>query len=214
MENYVFDTNLFFNMEAGFGLGEKTETVVRSFTKIAINLKEKKVAEFFTSPRVADEFLSFFKNKKQLFIKEFLSVVTIKSPQIANVNLSAAIFYQLIREVKERNKRALKIGEEQLKQLGEAFLKKEISTRRDLAEKSGLIVKNYRQRFRNATRAGFIDSLADFDLILLAKELGAYLITSDEGVIRWGRLFGVREVPAETLSSRLQLLLRYHQGQD
>ena len=213
MENYVFDTNLFFNMEAGFGLGKKTETAVRFFTQTAIRLKEKKVAEFFTSPRVANEFLSFFENKKQLFIKKFLSAVTIKSPQITNINLSATIFYQLIQETKERNKRALKIGEEQLKQLGEALFKKKISTKRDLAEKSGSIIKNYRQRFRNATRTGFIDSLADFDLILLAKELDAYLITSDEGVVRWGRLFGVKEVLAETLSSRLQLLLHHHQEQ-
>jgi len=211
MENYVFDTNLFFNMEAGFDLGQKTEMVVRNLTQIIIELRKTHRAEFFTSPRVVEEFLSFFPNKNQTFIKNFISAVTVKSPQVDKINLPARTFYHLIREMRERNRQAMKIGNEQLKKLGEMVFREKVNTKRELMEKSGPIIKNYRQRIRNATRTGFIDSLADFDLILLAKELDAYLVTADEGVRRWGRIFGTKEVLAKTLSARLNLLR--HQGQ-
>ena len=47
MERYVLDANLFFNMEAGLGLGEKTESVVKNLTSIAKKLKTNKKSEFF-----------------------------------------------------------------------------------------------------------------------------------------------------------------------
>ena len=51
-----------------------------------------------------------------------------------------------------------------------------------------------RARYRNATRTGYLDSLADLQLILLAVEQGATLVTEDEGVRTWGRLLGATEM--------------------
>jgi len=67
MENYILDTNLFFNMEAGLNMGKKTEEVVRKVTEIGKKLKKLKQAEFYMPPRTIDEFLSFFKEKNQQF---------------------------------------------------------------------------------------------------------------------------------------------------
>lgn len=55
-------------------------------------------------------------------------------------------------------------------------------------------IKKFRERYRNATRTGFLDSLADLDLIMLAKETGGVIVSADEGVIKWARIFGVREM--------------------
>ncbi|MBI2034587.1 MAG: hypothetical protein HYT11_02535, partial [Candidatus Levybacteria bacterium] len=50
MDRYVLDTNLFFNMEPGLGLGKKTEEVVMATTLGIKKLKEKAMAEFYMPP--------------------------------------------------------------------------------------------------------------------------------------------------------------------
>ena len=66
MDTYILDTNLFFNMEAGLNLGQKTEEVVKNLTTAAKKLQETKEATFLLPPRVVDEFLSFFEDKLRL----------------------------------------------------------------------------------------------------------------------------------------------------
>ena len=68
-------------------------------------------------------------------------------------------------------------------------------------------INNFRDRYRNATRTGFLDSVADLDLIVLSKEVDGFLVTSDEGVLSWGRTFGIKEMPASIFRKRLEDLL-------
>ena len=65
----------------------------------------------------------------------------------------------------------------------------------------GPSIKNFRERYRNATRFGFIDSLADLDIIMLAMELDGTIVSSDEGLILWARSFGVKEILPKTFGS-------------
>ena len=60
-------------------------------------------------------------------------------------------------------------------------------------------IKNLRREYRVALREGVIDSKEDFDLILLAKELDAYLATSDQGLVTWARKLGINCIGAEEL---------------
>ena len=71
----------------------------------------------------------------------------------------------------------------------------------------GNYIKKFRERYRNATRTGFIDSLADFECIALAKTLDGYLVSTDEGLLSWGRKFGIKEIPAVAWKKRMDLLL-------
>ena len=79
--------------------------------------------------------------------------------------------------------------------------------KKDFQIKIGATIKNFRNRYRNATRTGFLDSVADLDLIVLAFEQEAFLVSSDEGVLKWGRIFGVKEMPSEVFQKRLGALL-------
>ena len=117
MDNFVLDTNLFFNMEADLGLGKKTEEVTINLTKIIKILKKEKKADFFMPPKAVDEYLSFFpacrqvgEEKDRLFIKEFLSVITVKSPDITKINFPASIFYKLVGDIRARSYRGLNIA--------------------------------------------------------------------------------------------------------
>ncbi len=194
MNIYILDTNLFFNMEAGLGLGSKTEEVVRTLTSGIKNLSAQKKAEFYTPPRIVEEFLSFFEDKEQEFIQDFLKVVSVKSPHIHDITIPAAVFYQMVDDIRTRSYRGLTIGDESIQQAGKTMAGKQVLQKKDFEMAIGPVVKNFRDRYRQATRFGFLDSLADLDLIILARELNGMLVSADEGVIRWGRVFGIKEI--------------------
>jgi len=196
MEKYILDANLFFNMEAGVDLGIKTQDVVVNITKIAKRLKEEKKADFIIPPRVVDEFLSFFEDKNQPFIKNFLSTITIKSPDISKTETSTNVFYLLIDEIRQRSYRGLNIGEEEIEKAGRLMVDQKNLSKKEFEIKIGEVIKKFRERYRTATRVGFLDSVADLDLIILAKEQDGVLVTTDEGVLKWARIFGVKEMPA------------------
>lgn len=207
MENFIIDTNFFVNLEIKSGLGKNPKEIVINFTHLARRLKKEKLAEFFMPPRIIEEFLQFFEKKD--FVDDFLSLITIKSPEVDKIQFSARVFYQLIDEVRKRAYRGLTIGEESVvngarKMLG---LTKNKLNKVEFEKTIGETIRNLRERYRQATRFGFLDSVADLDLIVLTKELNGFLISSDEGVIRWGRIFGVKELPPSLFQSRLMSLL-------
>jgi len=210
MEKYILDTNFFFNMEEGIGLGNKTEEVIRNITRkfqISNPLREasfKFEIELYMPPRIVEELLGFFEDKEQPFLKEFLSQVTVKSPDISKINLPGNVFYQLVDDIRGRSYRGLRIGEESIGQAAKAMIGKNDLSKKDFEIAVGSVVKNFRDRYRQATRFGFIDSLADLDLIMLAKELDGFLVTTDEGVIKWGRVFGVKEMAAAVFGAKMR----------
>lgn len=208
MDRFVIDTNLFFNMEPGLGLAKKTEETVRKLTEAAQAAKSAKRAEFYMPPSVRAEFLSFFENREQPFIKDFLAQIIIKSPDIAHVEFPATIFYKLVEDIRERSHRGLTIAEETAKKIASEMSGITAESKKDLEIAQGPILKNLRERYRQATRFGFLDSIADLDLIVLTKELGATLVSTDEGVIAWGRTFGVSEMEASTFGSYLRAFLQ------
>jgi len=204
MKRYVIDTNLFFNMGSGLGYGKRTEEVVCALTKVAKGARENGTFELLAPPRVVEEFLSFFEDKNQSFIKEFLTVVTVKSPEASSLSLPASVFYEFVGDIRTRSYRGLRIGEEEITRAGRSFVGSPALSAQDFQKKIGEFVKSFRDRYRNATRTGFLDSLADLDLILLAKEQDASLVSADEGVVKWGRLFGVKEATPEVFGLHLK----------
>lgn len=205
MDSYILDTNLFFNMEAGLGLGGKTDEVVFSITQAMKKLQGK--ARFYMPPRIVDEFLSFFDDKEQVAIKEFLSEVTIKSPDAHAIQVAAPVFYKLIEDIRARSYRGLTVAEEEIQKTATLMAGSGQLEKKDFQIKVGPIVKTFRERYRQATRSGFLDSVADLDLIMLAKETEGYLISSDEGVLVWGRTFGVKEMPVPAFGERMKAFL-------
>jgi RNA ligase partner protein len=207
MENFILDTNLFFNIGAGLEMGKNTEEIVMKLTETIKKLKKNSKAVFYMPPRIVDEFLSFFEDKNQEFIKEFLSVVNIKSPNESQTDFSSQVFYRLVEDIRNRSYRGLNIAEEEIVKAGEMTSNKKFESKKDFQIAIGKFIKNFRDRYRNATRTGFIDSVADLDLIVLSKEVDGFLVTSDEGVLSWGRTFGIKEMPASIFRKRLEGLL-------
>ena len=194
-------------MSAGLNMGKTTEVVVIKITKTIKQLKKDKKADFYMPPKIVDEFLSFFEDKNQEFIKDFLSSVNIKSPNPATINFSAQVFYRMVEDIRNRSYKGLNIAEEEIVKTAETMSGKKTESKKDFQMVTGKFIKSFRDRYRNATRTGFLDSVADLDLIVLSKEVDGFLVTSDEGVLNWGRTFGIKEMPVSIFQKRLEGLL-------
>lgn len=202
MNVYILDTNFFFNMEIKSGFGKNAKEIITNFTALAKEVKGAKKAEFYMPPRIVDEFLTFV-TKDDRYVQEFLTVVTIKSPSINHIQFPAAVFYQLVDEIRDRSYKGLRIAEESVDAAGKKMHGATNLSHIDYQKTIGEIVTKLRERYRQATRFNFLDSVADLDCITLACELDGTVVSSDEGVLRWGRLFGVKEMPADLLRSHL-----------
>lgn len=208
MDAFILDTNLFFNMEPGLGLGKKTEDVVIKVTKAAQAAAETKKVQFYMPPTIIAEFLGFFEDKEQPFLKEFQAQIRSKAPDIQGVQFPASVFYKIVEDIRGRSYRGLTISEDVVKNAIQELAGRKFEDKKSHEMAIGPFLKNLRERYRQATRTGFLDSVADLDLIVLAKELNGTLVSTDEGVTAWGREFGVAEMEASAFGSFLQGLLR------
>ena len=203
MEKYVLDTNLFFNMEPGLNIGKKTDEVIKRVAIAFKNLKDKQKAMFYMPPSIVKELKTFFENKESPLLKDFLSEITIKSPDRSKVDFPSDVFYALVSEIHNRCLRGLSISEDELTKAVLSLDGVKFSDKKESQTKIGGFIKSLRDRYRQSTRFGFLDSVADLDLIVLAKEQNAYLVSTDEGVISWGRRFGVKEMDAQVFGKKL-----------
>ena len=194
-------------MEEGMGLGSKTEEVIRNMTKAIKKLKELEQGIFYMPPLIVEELLSFFDNKQQDFLKEYLSAIVIKSPSVDDKNFPARFFYQIVEDVRNRSYRGLRVGEEEIIKAGRTMQGKVDLSKKEFEITLGEVTRKYRERYRQATRTGFLDSVADLDLIVLAKATDGYLVSTDEGVVAWGRTFGVKEMPVSVFGARIKPLI-------
>ncbi|MBI3366154.1 RNA ligase partner protein, partial [Candidatus Roizmanbacteria bacterium] len=182
----------------------------KNISHIAKTIKHEKKGEIFIAPRAIDEFLSFFEDKNQQFIKDFTASITIKSPDIHKVEIPNQAFYLLVDDIKQRSLRGLNIAEDEINNAGRLFMGKKELSQKDFQIQIGEIVRKFRDRYRNATRTGFLDSLTDLDCITLAKEQDGTLISTDEGVLKWARVFGVKEMPAAAWKKQMSDLFLHH----
>jgi RNA ligase partner protein len=175
-------------MQAGLGMGQTTDEVMEQMTNFGKKVK------LFMPPKIVEEFLSFFDNKEQDNIKRLMSVITVKSPVIERLEFSASVFYTLVEDIRNRSYRGLRVGEEEIEQAAKSMMNGGELSKIEFQKKVGVQIKGFRDRYRQATRVGFLDSVADLDIIVLAKELDATVVSTDEGLLKWSRLFGVKEM--------------------
>ncbi len=201
---FVLDTNLFFNMETNAGLGNNSKEVMLTIYEYGLKLRGEHV-QFFMPPSIVDEVLTFLPQTDES-LKKLLSVVQVKSPEISNIRFSAKVFYTLVKDIRERSYRGLVIAEEELANAVKDMEGKTFSHIEHQKE-IGKHITKLRERYRNATRTKFLDSVADLDLIVLAQELDASVVSSDEGIMAWSRIFGVKETKPQFLKDQLEVLL-------
>jgi len=180
----ILDTNIFVNPDSRRFFGASPEEALNKFLQM---LKEKENITCFIPPSIHEEFLTFIEEKK---ISKDFSLIIKRPPAKYEVPISALFLYEFIEDVRARINKGLRIAEKYTRRGAE----------RNADEK---MIKTLREEYRTALREGIIDSKEDFDLLLLAKELGAQLATSDNGLIKWAHKFGLVCLTAEELRNLL-----------
>lgn len=172
---YVVDTSLFVNPLARKHFGKTPSAAVKAF----VRKMEKADVEIYIPPSVFNELSNFVDSKA---MDELDLAVRKRSPNTYGIYLPAAVLYDFIEDIRTRMNKGMRLAEE--------FAK---DNRPDNDEK----LRKLREKYRGAMRAGILDSVEDFELVLLAKELEATLVSSDEGVIKFANQVGVEWLGAD-----------------
>ncbi|MCD6134521.1 MAG: RNA ligase partner protein [Candidatus Omnitrophica bacterium] len=169
-EAVVIDTSTFVN-PASYKLFAKTPE--EAFINIIDLLKRR--AKLYMPPSVMEELANFIDYTK--IPPSTLTSVSRKPPRKYEIKLPALFIYELIEEIRARVNKGLRVAE------------KSVRKTKNLDERD--IIQSLRQEYRLALREGIIDSKEDADLIILAKELKAKLLTCDKGLIKWAHKLGI-----------------------
>jgi len=172
-DRVVLDTSLFVNPEVRDGFGSSPTEAIDNFLKIAEGIPE---LEFYMPSSIFEELMNFVDRRK--VPGRMLALIHQKSPNKYEMTCPAIFLYELIEDIRDRVNKGLRIAEKTERCAGKA----------DERE----LIQGMRKNYREALREGIIDSKEDVDLILLAKELEALLVTADRGAITWAEKLGVR----------------------
>ena len=179
---YVIDTSLFVNPMARKDFGKSPTDAVRGFVKKMKGLD----IDIYMPPSIFNELRNFVEAKA---MGELELVLKKRAPNTYGIYLPAAVLYDFIEDVRTRINKGLRLAEE--------FAK---DNRPDNDEK----LRRLRDKYREAMRTGIIDSKEDFELVLLAKELDATLVSSDEGVMKFADQIGAAWLQADKFHAVLK----------
>jgi hypothetical protein len=174
-EKVVLDTSLFVNPEVRTNFGKTPTEAMEGFLSLAVQIP---TVDFYMPSSIFRELLNFIDESK--ISGDLLIVLRQKSPSRHELSCPAFLLYELIDDIRERVNKGLRVAEKAVRKISKE------------KENEKEIIQNLRRNYRDALRDGIIDSKEDVDLILLAKELDALLVTADNGVIKWAEKLGIR----------------------
>ncbi len=182
----VLDTSFFTNPDSYKYWGKGVSEAIVNFVN-AVNQQNKD--EFYLSPSALEELKSFFDDQPHPVLSVLEASVAIRSPYIEKIMIPARFFYQLVLDIRQRSYKGLRLAETLLRQQP-----------KDTEKAIGRLRKSYRE----ALRSGFLDSQTDLDLLFLAYQLQAALVTADEGLKDWATRFGISILSSSGLKARLE----------
>jgi len=184
-QRYVLDTSAFTNAVEG---GDRiTIDFIKKLTKLVsearVNLN---ISCYIPIPTIYDELMLSFKKLKVKpeLITEIDTWFIKKTPNRYEVKIPAQIFYDYITDIRERINKGLRVSEEAVK----------VAIKED---DHGPVINSLRDKYRSALREGILDSKEDLDVLLLAKEMDATVVSADEGIRKWAERIGLKYIEAK-----------------
>ncbi len=186
----VVDTSFFTNPDSYKHWGQSISETILTFVDF---INQRPDYQVFIPPTVLDEIASFFDHQTTDILQALEASITVKSPFIDNLQIPAAMFYDLVLEIKNRSYKGLRVAENLIRNL----------INNQTLNNEAVIINRLRKEYRQALRAGFLDSQADLDVLFLAYQLDAALVTMDEGLLKWAHRFGVATLQSAVLKRQL-----------
>ncbi len=172
-EKVVLDTSLFVNPEVRRDFGKTPTEAIEGFLFLAAQIP---TLEFYMPSSIFKELLNSIDADK--ISGDLLTILRQKPPSRHELSCPAFLLYELIEDIRERVNKGLRVSEKAVRNVAKGDEKE--------------IIQSLRRNYREALREGIIDSKEDVDLIFLAKELDALLVTVDNGAIKWAEKLGIR----------------------
>jgi hypothetical protein len=202
-QRFVLDTSVFITPEIREGEEDLEAACLRLLdliadAKLALNIS------CYMPPAIDDELTTMLRERdvdEEIFEKLDTWVI-VKSPARYEVSIPAHVVHEFVDEMSGRVNRGLRVAER-------AVRKAEESKDDGVEEASHMtevdrIISEMRDEYRDALRQGVLDSREDFDLLILAREMDAGVVTEDQGIIEWADDFGLRYLKGRNFPALLE----------
>lgn len=213
-QQFVLDTSLFITEEIRENGESMEEALLRLLDLVATARLELNIS-CYLPPSIHDELGTMLRDRgvTDEVLSRLDTWVVRKSPDRYGVTIPADIVYEFIDEMSDRVDRGLRVSEQALREV-EQLDPEELTgesggdERTEYMTEADRVLSNMRDKYRQALRQGVLDSREDFDLLVLARELDAGVVTEDRGVISWADEFGLRYVRGGQFPTLLEEYLR------
>ncbi len=178
----ILDTSIFVNPEIRSSFGETPKEALENFLDIVKDIKE---VEFYMAPSAWGELKHFVEDAPAIAEIKIIK----RPPSIQEMFIPSGLIYDFVSEMRDRINRGLRIVEKGVR-----------------SENTDENIRKFRNQYREALRYGIVDSIADLDTLLLAKEIDGIVVAVDEGLIKWAKKLGVPYINAKKLKALFDLL--------
>ena len=185
---FVIDTSIFTNPDVYKSFGTSPTGALKKFL---VMIGKVEGATFYMPPSIFKEMLNFVEIDK-IPVKYQIRICQ-KAPRRYELTVPAFLLYELIEDVRHRIDKGLRVAEQAVRE----------TTREGEPETISVL----RRKYRVALREGVIDSKEDVDLILLARELNAIVVSADVGIMTWADKLGIRYIESRKLRSIIDSMI-------
>lgn len=197
---YVLDTSLFMAVD----IRQPDQSMMDAVKELMDQIEEASGngVEFYMPSTTYEEFREIMENKASEELMEQIDTwINRKGASRHEEQLPANTVYQFVEEMRKRIDRGLRISEEAVREVEDTEEPdKEHYTKEDV------VVSDLRDKYREAMRKGVPDSGEDLDLLILARQLDATLVSEDNGVLGWAEEFGVKHIRGNRFPAVLENL--------
>jgi uncharacterized protein len=206
-QRFVLDTSAFLTNEIRREDEELEETLHRLLDLIAAAKLELNIS-CYMPPSIHAELTTMLEGRdveEEVFSKLNTWVIK-KNPARFELLIPAEIVYGFIDEMSERVDRGLRVSEKAVRKAEES--RSEPIEDREHVTEVDQVITDLREEYRRTLRQGVLDSREDFDLLILAHELEAGVVTEDTGIVGWAEDFGLRYLKGRDFPALLEEYLR------
>ncbi|ACV12176.1 Protein of unknown function UPF0278 [Halorhabdus utahensis DSM 12940] len=202
-QRFVLDTSVFITPEIREDDEEIEEAVGRLLDLVAEAKLEHNIS-CYMPPSINDELTTMLEDRdvSDETIAKLNTWVITKSPAQYELMIPAEIVYGFIDEMSERVNRGLRVSEKAVRKAEQS--RDDPATDNEHMSEVDQVISDLRDEYRRALRQGVLDSREDFDLLILARELEAGVVTEDTGIINWAEDFGLRYLRGRSFPSLLE----------
>ena len=203
-QRFVLDTSVFLTEEIRRD-GEDLSTALDRFLDLIAEAKLSLDVACYTPPSVEQELTSILSTRgvDDEITSRLSTWMITKSPARFEVMVPAEIVYGFIDEMSDRVDQGLRVSEKAVRRLEE----RPDDPDEEYMTAVDQVVSDLRDDYRSTLRQGVLDSREDFDLLILARELEAGVVTEDTGAIAWAEDFGLRYLRGRDFPALLEQYL-------